>query len=54
MTYTLTGLDAGGDAFVEHFLSRANYAAMLVDWQRALVAALASGKPAPARRPHEN
>lgn len=48
VTYTLTGLGAEGEAFVSRFLAPEHYAAMLTDWQRALLAALAPPAAAPA------
>ena len=44
VTYTLTGLDEQGKAFVSRFLSEHHYAAMMAQWQRALSAALASAE----------
>ncbi|MCE5233038.1 MAG: SRPBCC family protein [Mizugakiibacter sp.] len=41
VTYTLTALGAGGDAYVRAFLDDAAYAAFIGEWEQALGAALA-------------
>lgn len=41
VTYTLTGLSPKGDAFASAFTADAHYAAMIDEWQRALMKALA-------------
>ncbi len=42
VTYTLTGLNPKGDAFVAEFLSDGHYDTMIAEWKQALTAALAS------------
>lgn len=44
--YTLTGLDAQGQAFVNHFLDPAHYSRMIEDWRQSIAAALPGAKPA--------
>jgi len=43
VTYTLTGLDADGDAFVRHQLDPTHYAAFIGEWRAAIAGALARG-----------
>ena len=45
--YTLTGLDAQGEAFVSHFLDREQYSRMIEDWRTSISAALANARPKP-------
>lgn len=45
--YTLTGLNARGQAFVSHFLDREQYGRMIEDWRASISAALADAKPKP-------
>lgn len=42
VTYTLTGLNPKGDAFASKFTADAHYAAMIDEWQHALMKALAA------------
>lgn len=42
VTYTLTGLNPKGDAFAATFTADEHYAAMIDDWQQALMKALAA------------
>lgn len=42
VTYTLTGLNAKGEAFAAKFTADQHYAAMIDEWQQALVKALAT------------
>jgi Polyketide cyclase / dehydrase and lipid transport len=44
VTYTLTGLNADGDALVAEFLSETHYSAMMLEWQRAVTTALTAQK----------
>jgi len=44
--YTLTGLDAQGQAFVSRFLDPAHYGRMIEDWRESITAALSGAKPA--------
>lgn len=43
VTYTLTGLNPEGRAFVAGFLAGARYEAMMAEWKQALTVALAHG-----------
>lgn len=43
VTYTLTGLDAEGDAFAAGFTADAHYSAMIDEWKEALTKVLAAG-----------
>lgn len=45
--YTLTGLDAQGQAFVSRFLDPEHYGRMIEDWRESITAALSGVKPAP-------
>lgn len=45
--YTLTGLDAQGQAFVSQFLDPARYGRMIEDWRESITAALTDVNPAP-------
>ena len=42
--YTLTGLDAQGEAFVSRFLDPEQYSRMIEEWRTSIGAALASAK----------
>lgn len=43
--YTLTGLDAQGQAFVSRFLDPAHYSRMIEEWRESITAALSGAKP---------
>jgi hypothetical protein len=45
VTYTLTGLNAAGDAYVREFLSPSHYEGMIEEWSEALRAALQTRTP---------
>ena len=45
--YTLTGLNAQGEAFVSGFLDLEHYSRMIEEWRMAISAALKSTKPGP-------
>lgn len=45
--YTLTGLNAHGQAFVRRFLDPDHYGRMIQEWRTSITAALARSKPKP-------